>query len=395
MLDCAEAGLFPPSHESLQRIYDMCEEQAQTAAELPHDDDDDGAAEQDGEDQPPLLDGTEDEMMKELMRMQGVLSTLTNSISEAARSVQLDMMETISRLLMNNPRNQQEFRSANGYFRFLQLLDRVTDYSVAENQVFLLDVFDTVFTIALDGSSEREIGNADAMKLLLDLACTSSQPEVRANAVRTLQDLLTVNYANAAVLHSLSGDVAITKLLLEQRAGGDAATSSEAQHMSSELVQAFVQLLEYMIFLLSSHNLQPLGQLITSVAEVQSSGVQLTATVEQELLSTVSNLVCDLRARKAPICVQQLVHAVLGMLRCSSSPSGHEQSNCLSNESRSILLLEMFGVIVHGSAALAPIVEEAQGFALLTSIVCDVPVESLSEAIGRESGVQTVGGHLK
>jgi hypothetical protein len=395
LLDCAEAGLFPPSHESLQRIYDMCEEQAQTAAELPHDDDDDGAAEQDGEDQPPLLDGTEDEMVKELMRMQGVLSTLTNSISEAARSVQLDMMETISRLLLNNPRNQQEFRSANGYFRFLQLLDRVTDYSVAENQVFLLDVFDTVFTIALDGSSEREIGNADAMKLLLDLACTSSQPEVRANAVRTLQDLLTVNYANAAVLHSLSGDVAITKLLLEQRAGGDAATSSEAQHMSSELVQAFVQLLEYMIFLLSSHNLQPLGQLITSVAEVQSSGVQLTATVEQELLSTVSNLVCDLRARKAPICVQQLVHAVLGMLRCSSSPSGHEQFNCLSNESRSILLLEMFGVIVHGSAALAPIVEEAQGFALLTSIVCDVPVESLSEAIGRESGVQTVGGHLK
>ena len=77
--------------------------------------------------------------------MQGVLSTLTMSISEAARTVQLDMMETISRLLLNNPRNQHEFRTADGYTRFLQLIDRVTDYSAKENRVFLQDVFDTVF----------------------------------------------------------------------------------------------------------------------------------------------------------------------------------------------------------------------------------------------------------
>ena len=48
----------------------------------------------------------------------------------------------------------------------------MSDYGLKENQMFCLDVFDIIFTITLDGNPERAVGNPDAMRLLVDMACT-------------------------------------------------------------------------------------------------------------------------------------------------------------------------------------------------------------------------------
>jgi hypothetical protein len=372
LLEGGEAGLFPPSRASLQHVYDTYD-LSRIAAEAAL------ASEQgDGSDEAtPLLSGTEDEVMKELMRMQGVLSTLTLSISEAARTVQLDMMETISRLLLNNPRNQHEFRTADGYSRFLQLFDRVTDYSAQENLVFLQDVFDTIFTIALDGNPERVVGNPDAMRLLVDLVCTASSV-VRIHAVRTLNDLLTVNYVNAAVLQTIDGDTALIDLLLDENAHADGA-ASEHGGVHAELVEPLVKLLEYMIFLLSSHSMRPLGHVVRSLARAQAAAVPLAAFVEEAILKMLSNIICDLRARRAPFNVTDMLPSIIEMTRRSFAAPVADASadglTGLARDTRMILLLEIMGVLAHDSPSFVSIIVEGQGLTLLTSIICDKTVD--------------------
>ena len=363
LLAGGEAGLFPPAQASLQQVFDSLSQSAAHAAQS-------GEPGGGSDEATPLPGGTEDEVVKELMRMQGVLSTLTMSISEAARTVQLDMMETISRLLLNNPRNQHEFRTADGYTRFLQLIDRVTDYSAKENRVFLQDVFDTVFTIAMDGNPERVVGNPDAMRLLVDLACTAASSEVRVHAVRTLHDLLTVNYTNAAVLQSVSGDTVFIELLLDGRESADGS-----QHIGAELVEALVKLLEYMIFLLSPHNLRPLGHALRSLAASYAAAVPLAAWTEDAILNMVANIICDLRARKAPVNVSTLLPSVIDMVRRSvadSGPGGADAAGeaAMPQDTRVLRLLEILGVLVHDSPTLVQLIEESHGLTLLTDIVC-------------------------
>ena len=397
LLEGGEAGLFPPSQASLQHVYDSYE-MSQHAAELAL-----ATAQADGSDEAtPLLSGTEDEVMKELMRMQGVLSTLTVTISDAARTVQLDMMETISRLLLNNPRNQQEFRTADGYTRFLKLFDRVTDYSAQDNMVFLQDVFDTLFTIALDGNPERVVGNTDAMRLLVDLVCTASSV-VQIHAVRTLNDLLTVNYVNAAVLQTIDGDTSLINLLLGEKARADdvaaaapassatgsaAASASASDQVRPEVVEPLVKLLEYTIFLLSSHSLRPLGYAVRSLAIAQSSAVPLPIFVEEAVLKMVSNIICDLRARRAPFNVIQMLQTIIEMTRHSFAAAtqpvvADTATIVLTREARIILLLEIMGVLVHDSPSFVSIVVEAQGLTLLTSIICDKTAEVPGSSVPR------------
>ena len=383
LLEGGEAGLFPPSRASLQHVYDQYEP-AGTAAQVAL------ASEGDGRDEAtPLLSGTEDEIVKELMRMQGVLSTLTLSISEAARTVQVDMMETISRLLLNNPRNQHEFRRADGYSRFLQLLDRVTDYSAQENKLFVQDVFDTIFTIALDGNPHRVVGNADAMRLLVDLVCTGSSV-VRIHAARTLHDLLTVNYVNAAVLQTIDGDTTLTDLLF----GLEPSDGSTSDDDRAALVDIVAKLLEYMIFLLSSHSMGSLGYVVRSLDQVQASAVSLGAVVEEAMLKLVSNILCDLRARRAPFNVSELLPTVIGMLRRSffatlRNTAGRERRPGLTRDRRLLLLLEITGMIVHDSPSLVMVVVERQGLTLLTSIICDKTGEVSGSCQSRRMGTDT------
>jgi len=52
---------------------------------------------------------TEDEIVKEFMRVQGAFTTLTSTLEEAALTVQLDLVETISKLIFRSQETQVEF----------------------------------------------------------------------------------------------------------------------------------------------------------------------------------------------------------------------------------------------------------------------------------------------
>lgn len=84
---------------------------------------------------------TEQEIMKEFMRVQGALSALTHTIQEASLNVQLDWIETISKLIFRNQENQQEFKKMDGYSFFSRLFDRISDFSTKESQLFLEVIF--------------------------------------------------------------------------------------------------------------------------------------------------------------------------------------------------------------------------------------------------------------
>ena len=147
-------------------------------------------------------DESADEVLKELMRVQGGLLLLTSTLQEAALSAggQLDIMETISRLLFRSRENQREFRQLDGYGILQNLLDRFLDTSAPDSAAFLQDCFNIFFTIALDGSPVLEVGNMDVLRLVVRLAVASASPAVRRQALLTLQDLLAVYPLNAVHL---------------------------------------------------------------------------------------------------------------------------------------------------------------------------------------------------
>lgn len=64
-------------------------------------------------------------MIRDVMRVQGVLNALVSSLKEAAVTVQLDLLSTISMLLYKNRKNQIEFKRLGGFAIVMGLLDRV------------------------------------------------------------------------------------------------------------------------------------------------------------------------------------------------------------------------------------------------------------------------------
>ena len=102
-------------------------------------------------------DGLDDDLMKEIMGVQGALTALTSKLAEAARDVKLDLMATISKLLRNSKRNQLEFRNIDGYTLLRQIIDSISDYSSPASQMFLRDLFGIFQSIIVDATSERSV----------------------------------------------------------------------------------------------------------------------------------------------------------------------------------------------------------------------------------------------
>ena len=152
------------------------------------------------------LIGTDDsEVLRELMRVQGALATLTSTLKEAALTHvgKLDMVETIGRLLLRNRQSQSEFRGLNGYQLLMRIFDDLVFSNVNERQVFLTDCFNLFFIVALDGNESNLVGNLDVFDLLVGFTTSSTKLEVRRQALLCLQDLLSVNTVNvAAITHT-------------------------------------------------------------------------------------------------------------------------------------------------------------------------------------------------
>lgn len=157
---------------------------------------------------------TEDEIVKEFMRVQGTLSALTNTLQEAALTVQLDLVETISKLIFKNLENQNEFKKIDGYSFFLRVLDRISDFSNTESKLFLEDCFNLFFTITLDGNKSKRVGNLDALELLFRIIQNSKQYELKLQALRCLQDIVSVNTLNVVHIKYVGGIEQLLQLLL-------------------------------------------------------------------------------------------------------------------------------------------------------------------------------------
>jgi hypothetical protein len=145
------------------------------------------------------MNKNEEEILKEFMRVQGALTTLTATLQEAALTVQLDLVETISTLIFKNQKNQSEFRKIDGYSFFSRLFDSVSDFSRKESRLFLevtddifliklhQDCFSLLFTITLDGNKTKRVGNFDALEFLFRIIQYSKQYEVKEQALRCIQ----------------------------------------------------------------------------------------------------------------------------------------------------------------------------------------------------------------
>lgn len=376
----AATTVFPPSRGALHLAYTgyaQAQLNARSSLHARTGAPEAGEGDGDGDGETPPTSGTEDQVMKDFMRVQGVLSTLTISIPVAARSVQLEMMQTISQLLLRNSSNQDQFRDCNGYTTLLQMFGSITDCQSTENRVFLEDLFDTIFTIAMDGSPERAAANPDAMKLLVDIACTAQQTEVQLHAVRCIQDLLTANYTNAAVLHSINGDTTITHTLL-------CSVPDSAMIMDSTMTEALVALLEYMMFLLSPHNLVPLWNLVNLVAQAQSSPDR-TENMDIVLLGVLSNVLCDLRARCVPASLSKLLPSIATILKTVSMRSDALCSG--PSVPKLLLLMEIFGTIIRSSDTLESDLAHTSVVPLLVDIILDQRHVHFQEPRGQEDSL--------
>lgn len=147
------------------------------------------------------------------LRLEGVLQTLTRLLSQAASCAEIiDVMETIRVLMLCNLPIQQEFVHVNGYMFIFQLLDRF-EYDSEEQSVFLKQVFDILFTIALDGHSSHLVGNLDALQWIVAVTCLSKKLDVRLQGLQTLMDLISVNPHNAAAIQYVHGVDILQSLL--------------------------------------------------------------------------------------------------------------------------------------------------------------------------------------
>lgn len=78
-----------------------------------------------------------DERMREFMCVQGALETLTTKLSEAGKDVQINVFDTISKLLRNSRRAQREFRRMDGYALVQKMFAGISDFSTTTSQQFL------------------------------------------------------------------------------------------------------------------------------------------------------------------------------------------------------------------------------------------------------------------
>ena len=104
----------------------------------------------------PLTDPQEETnvMLKDLMRSQGALSSLTKVLSETTLTSvgQLDIVETICKLLFRTKKNQEAFLQMDGYSTLQHLFDKIT--TGPERHEFLESCFQLFFILVLDGRKD-------------------------------------------------------------------------------------------------------------------------------------------------------------------------------------------------------------------------------------------------
>jgi hypothetical protein len=192
--------------------------------------------------------------------MQGVLQTLTESLSlgQGSLTVQLEMLDTLTQLLLSNRGLQLEFFRIQGYTSLTKLMIQAataltappgrkpgpdSDASQAERdstaQALIDGVLCMVLSLIVDAHPQRLIANTDALAWLLEISCGTAAEEgvaavpleltgtmalsplcaswhlIRHQALLGLQDLVSINPLNAALIKK-NGGVAFLLRVLDQ-----------------------------------------------------------------------------------------------------------------------------------------------------------------------------------
>eukprot|EP01125_Pyxidicula_operculata_P017207 TRINITY_DN6019_c0_g1_i1.p1 TRINITY_DN6019_c0_g1~~TRINITY_DN6019_c0_g1_i1.p1 ORF type:complete len:2125 (-),score=364.81 TRINITY_DN6019_c0_g1_i1:23-6397(-) len=231
---------------------------------------------------------SEREILKEFMRVQGALSTLTESIQEAAITVQLDLLETISKLLFKSQKNQAEFRKINGYQFLIKIFDTIPDLSSEEGHKFLEQSFNLLYPICIDGNSNKRVGNQDALVLLFRVVSESSHAQVRLHAIRCIQDIISANPLNVSNILYVKGVETLLSLLIAEGSGACKPIKS------SELVHGEVlELLQYIGVISSRFNSEVLNVHLHLINLIRSNidNMFLSWQILNSLLSLTSDYV--------------------------------------------------------------------------------------------------------
>ncbi|CAJ0763127.1 8442_t:CDS:10 [Entrophospora sp. SA101] len=188
------------------------------------------------------------DMLKEFMRVQGALRSLTNILSETTSqpaitsTLRFDIVETICKLLFLNSTNQVEFRKMNGYSILLRILDdddSISGIDMVDRGYFLKDCFSVFFTLSIDGNKDMIVNNIDVFKLIFRAAASSSQLDVRQSAIKCIQDLISLNCLNAFVGWKIGGvDILINVLDSALQTSGNIDEVSQALKLGEILLKS-------------------------------------------------------------------------------------------------------------------------------------------------------------
>jgi hypothetical protein len=141
-----ESVTFPPSRRVIaQRLEEIELQLSKSKFSEPHDLADTVAISLCSENPVKMSSEGSDERMREFMCVQGALSTLTAKLSESGKDVQINVFDTISKLLRNSRRAQCEFRRLDGYALVQKMFAGIADYTTATSQLFLQVYFNAIY----------------------------------------------------------------------------------------------------------------------------------------------------------------------------------------------------------------------------------------------------------
>ena len=263
-------------------------------------------------------EGLDDELMKEIMGVQGALSTLTSKLAEAARDVKLDLMATISKLLRNSKRNQREFKNIDGYGFLREMFDSISDYQSPASQAFLKDVFGILQGIIVDATPEKAVKNLDALELVLRLVCSECHIEVRRRAVLCVHELLFLNALNVVCIRHVKGFESLQHGAAQLRMPRGMQGAVLQGRPEYRLMEEICEVLTYSAVLLSRHN----SDLVEDILKLGMSEQRMHDTVRMHLLNCARDLLRDRNSRKLPPVSAELKEIVIKSMRQVLSKSG-------------------------------------------------------------------------
>ncbi|ORY01541.1 hypothetical protein K493DRAFT_334919 [Basidiobolus meristosporus CBS 931.73] len=371
------------------------------------------------------------DILKEFMRVQGALRSLTSILNEAAShpTIQLnlvsklDVVETICKLLFRNVENQLEFRRMDGYSVMLKVFDEIIGGGVGENEVFLQDCFNILFTIALDGNQDLIVGNHDAFELMFRAAVSSARIEVRKHAVACIQDLISLNPLNAAVAWKIGGvdilmgllssaassgssrDDIVQALSLQQEVGLPEESSQVRPYLAVDpklrettveedplyqYLNTVIKLLEYISVMLSDHCDYVLHEYSRLLLELELPTRSILVNMILKSVSRLlSDLVCRLHAidekylniylqllRRIYHTAESPAHSQLKALNYSSNPPASPESHTRDIQHTLVVIREQYmllsqivGLLIDAISRNLELFDMMQGFETLNDSI--------------------------